>query len=426
MTIYIFEPELCDKRGHFYEYNRSLLVEFQNRGMIARLYCHAKPATDIVETLKAIPTFSDVSWTKSIKIPSISYFVVFAAVNISTFFGLIRKAYDKYSKSDVCLFTSPTMNNLFGVALWYLLLPRKHKPSLVILLRLPYYGRLTHAIPLTPKLYRIAFHFLNRIAGNRVHYLSDSSILAKEYGNMADRDVAVAPIPHIPEEKYGIKRSSPYDKACFVYLGIARAEKGFFLLGEAIRVLERFGKVACYRIQTMDPTESPSVSEAKGLLSGLNGVELLPGNLQTDSYYDVLSSADCVLIPYDPCDYLGRTSGIFAEAVAFGKPVITTDRTWMADHVRKLGCGVVMPEFRSDDLAAAMLDYLGNRTDFDRRAEEAARVWRKQNGARQYVDFLMNLVGEETRSRPTDQGVVNTGHSDTGMGVSRDAGDRMP
>ena len=44
---------------------------------------------------------------------------------------------------------------------------------------------------------------------------------------------------------------------------------------------------------------------------------------------------------------------MFAEAVAFGKPVITTDGTWMADHVRKLGCGIIMPEFRSDDLAAA-------------------------------------------------------------------------
>jgi len=407
LNVHVFEPELRDKRGHFYEYNRSLLLEFRRRGIGARIYCNARPDSDLVEKLGATPAFRDVSWASSIKIRPVSFFVFLLAGNFATFLGLVRKTYKKYSPGDIALLTTVTTNNLFGVALWYFLLPGRSRPSLVVLLRLPYYGRLTRSISLTPKLYRAAFRFLNRLGGERVHYLSDSSRLAGEYKVLARRDVALAPIPHLPEEIPRLRRDPRGDKVCFAYLGIARAEKGFFLLGEAIRQLEHLGRSARYRIQTMDPTDSPSVSAAREKLSGLSGVELLPGNLRTDSYYEVLSNADCVLVPYDPGDYLGRTSGIFAEAVAFGKPVITTDHTWMADQVRDLGSGIVMRKFHSDDLAHAMLEYLDNRPGHDIRAGEASRTWRRDHGARQYVDLLLNLVAAE--SGPERMGRGTTG-----------------
>jgi glycosyltransferase involved in cell wall biosynthesis len=54
------------------------------------------------------------------------------------------------------------------------------------------------------------------------------------------------------------------------------------------------------------------------------------GFVPTDDYYYLLAKADVVLCPYDARAYRARSSGVFAEAVAAGKPTVVPADTWMA------------------------------------------------------------------------------------------------
>src|SRR5207249_2422257 len=59
-------------------------------------------------------------------------------------------------------------------------------------------------------------------------------------------------------------------------------------------------------------------------------VELITEPLSSKEYWDLLSSGDIVLLPYDRDSYYARSSGILAESLAAGIPSLVPAGTWMA------------------------------------------------------------------------------------------------
>jgi hypothetical protein len=123
----------------------------------------------------------------------------------------------------------------------------------------------------------------------------------------------------------------------FIYLGDARAEKGFPHLPRIIQDLwadyvER-GRVR-FSLQSyfnIPQGESP-VLVACAQLEGYPGdkVLLIDQALTSERYWELLIEGDAVLLPYDPDHYYARSSGIFVEALAAARPVIVPAGTWMA------------------------------------------------------------------------------------------------
>ena len=62
------------------------------------------------------------------------------------------------------------------------------------------------------------------------------------------------------------------------------------------------------------------------------------GPMDLEEYYRVLDFCDVVLLPYDPSMYRFRGSGLFAEAVAYGKPVIVSAGTAMENAADRGDC----------------------------------------------------------------------------------------
>ena len=62
-------------------------------------------------------------------------------------------------------------------------------------------------------------------------------------------------------------------------------------------------------------------------------VDLIKQPLASDEYRKLLLDADVVVIPYDRDNYYARSSGVFAEALVAGKPVIVPAGTWMASQL---------------------------------------------------------------------------------------------
>ena len=71
--------------------------------------------------------------------------------------------------------------------------------------------------------------------------------------------------------------------------------------------------------------------------------------LSTEAYKDLLLGSHITLLPYEPIEYSARSSGILAESLAAGIPVIVPAGTWLSRQLQ--------PATRwAEDLQAAQLN----------------------------------------------------------------------
>jgi len=126
------------------------------------------------------------------------------------------------------------------------------------------------------------------------------------------------------------------------------------------------------------------VLQAEGLESAAEEtgdvtIRRLFGWIDDDGFEELIASLDVVAMPYERRAYHIASSGICANAIALGRPVIVPSDTWMASMVEQgLAAGVVYTGEGTAVIAAAMEEAS---RDIDRlRVEALARapVWRKK------------------------------------------------
>ena len=123
------------------------------------------------------------------------------------------------------------------------------------------------------------------------------------------------------------------------------------------------------------------------------------GSLRTAEYHKLFAKASIVLLPYEPERYAYGTSGVFAEAMAAGKPVITTSNTWMTDEAKRLG-GVVhgLERHDSQSLLKAIETMLPNIETLQAEAQRAAARWSAEHNEQKLLECLLTGAGLATRS----------------------------
>jgi glycosyltransferase involved in cell wall biosynthesis len=244
-----------------------------------------------------------------------------------------------------------------------------------------------------------------------VRFYTDTHELAAEYAALAGFPFGVLPVPFradlIPTRSPAPRR--PADPIRVLFLGDLRDEKGFTKLPPLVRATcaDERGP----RIQFVVPGALHPEEREPAMLAALAELEVYPaeqverphrdGFVPADEYYRLLASADVVLCPYDARAYRSRSSGVFAEAVAAGKPTIVPANTWMASE-QEPGAG----ETYTDDrkllfaLRRVCTDYPAYRT-----AAEAARGrWNTRHTPENLLAQLLgtgapNALGTKTPGR---------------------------
>ncbi|CAN5215004.1 glycosyltransferase [soil metagenome] len=93
--------------------------------------------------------------------------------------------------------------------------------------------------------------------------------------------------------------------------------------------------------------------------------------LDSTQLAEQLAQADAVLLPYDTRDQV--TSGVLIEAVAAGKPVISTSFPHAVELLSD-GAGIIVPHGDADAIAQAVRSVLGDRRRAQRMAVAASRA----------------------------------------------------
>lgn len=167
--------------------------------------------------------------------------------------------------------------------------------------------------------------------------------------------VGALPILHVPPPAASASRQE-WDVTTFVSLGNARDEKGVLEILDAIAILKERGEIGGMRfiLQCNDATPDLATAIQAFRVQAVPECELIDQALPSDQYYQLLYSADVVLLPYRRSIYVTRTSGVFMETVAAGKPVIATFDTWMSDQIADFAAEYEVRDGSATHLADAM------------------------------------------------------------------------
>ena len=182
------------------------------------------------------------------------------------------------------------------------------------------------------RLLRAAFGSFRRRPGVRARFWTDSDQLTYEY-RMVEPSFDTLPIPHTCP-----KPENPPASSTVSYLGDARAEKGYHRLPRVAADLweshvERGSLRFLIQSNFNIPGGEPAAAVARNQLEHMAApgkLELLYEPLGAQEYEKALAESLALLLPYDPQNYYARSSGICAEALAQGIPVIAPAGSWPA------------------------------------------------------------------------------------------------
>lgn len=245
------------------------------------------------------------------------------------------------------------------------------------------------------------------LLSEHVHFASDTKELADQYAKLLNVLVDVAPIPfeqsHLKE--FAHLPQQPKDKPLTVlYLGDARLEKGFESFPDLVRKLweshlkpHRLRFV--FQANTNVPGGEGNIAQAIRTLAQYPParVEIIQQPMAPQDYFHRLAESDIVLLPYDASRYRWRSSGILVEALAAGKPVITTKGSWMAGQVANSHAVLID---NLDELPSALARLVEKFPAAQKEARQLRRRWLGQSSPDHYIDWL-------TKNTPIAKQVTN-------------------
>lgn len=227
---------------------------------------------------------------------------------------------------------------------------------------------------------------------NQIRFYTDTEDLVRRHNALSPVQLLQIPVP-FRQEKLQTQPSRAKDQSIhIVYLGDARSEKGYQYLPDLVAALWlkylQSGK-ARFTIQSNYNIEGGELSilAAKLQLAQYpeRKVRLINDPMSPDKYYQLLASADIVLLPYNPQNYQ-RTSGVLTEALAAGKPVIVPARSWLAQQVDNSRARIYN---HPKELSQSVIDVIENLGELTIAAQQFSPYWREQQSPDRLIQCLI-------------------------------------
>ncbi len=389
--LLILEPSLESMLGHHFEYIKSISDAARKSGIQVVVASNLNVTEDVKRSLNVVPVFRMSMYDRVVKMKYFSQLgnrlngLVFA---IRFFIDWKTSSLSHNLNAETFLFM-PTATEVgtFGIIAW---LRTRFKPvpiRTVILLRLDPRKFIKYLV-------RLMSPYLKK---RMIMLATDSEQLANDFKAKTNEQFTVLPIPHLPVFSCNNSTQSSRENKPLrmLFLGGARVEKGIDTLVEAIAQLEKEicqlqleFIIQCNIFLYEEETEAALEKLDRIDQNFGHGIRLVKDSLSTDEYYQLLLESDVVVIPYRRDAYKSRTSGIFAEALAAGKPVIVTEGTWMAAQMEQYGSGIIVKDGDAKDLVRAIQHFISSFDVLNNKARERGAEWTELHNADQVMKLL--------------------------------------
>ncbi len=226
-----------------------------------------------------------------------------------------------------------------------------------------------------------------------VAFFSDSHELMGTYRGQLGADIQPICMPlhsgYAAETHH--KNSGPAPATRFIFPGAARKEKGIELLADLIpRYLETKPETE-FVIQSLQGAPGEAAEKLDAFSTSLypRNVQIVGKPLFGKDYFDFLTSASAVLLPYNQVHYGSKTSQIFYESLIAARPVIVTRNTSMAEQLPKFSPeSILQAEGTVDGFINALLEFESRKSALTKNAERVARQIKKTHNQTRFIDSL--------------------------------------
>lgn len=390
-TFCIVDSCLKDLVGHHFEYDHAVANEAVRLGYDVQVLAHQNVKAEVTDHLECLPAFRDDIWQVDQRWARISPEWGAWHANKRFYYDLEAiVGHTRWSADSIVFGHMITARQLLAWAWWCQGLAVESCPQVVLLLR---YQKSFYE----DKISRKAFRLLERTAHHLpIRLATDSARLAADFASLTSMPIEVLAIPHTAQVSLSattIADSNVENRRLrLVSLGNARDEKGYFEIIEAIKLLDQSPQRDRYEFVLQ--SNHPWPEELKSTIAGFDAnkptnVTLIHQPLNTQAYYDLLNSADIVLLPYWRSIYESRTSGVFVEALANGKPVIVSGDTWMSDCLQDFGAGLTCQERNPQHLVQAINTMAQDFREYYDNAQDGRAAWLKKQSPSALTEQLI-------------------------------------
>jgi len=280
-----------------------------------------------------------------------------------------------------------------------------HLYNVLAILVFSHFSRASSILYLQSRPGRLAGLLFRTIGGarGRVTLAAENSAIAERYSAEIGQPVVVVPSV-VDQRTFELSRRLGGDDSgvtCLrgAVLGAPRIEKGHDLLTDWLADAPKEMSFDVQVDAALCPANYMPAKAATSLSSRLcalaekcPNVSLIAGPLSMEDYLSVLDRANFVILPYRVDAYAKRSSGIFFEALAAGKPVLLTEGLAVQREAERSGAAVF---FRDGD-AASFLDGLGEMLSsysaLKERALAASRMIECTHSPKAVVSRLLEIV----------------------------------
>jgi Glycosyl transferases group 1 len=387
MKVICIHPRLAGYSSHHFNEAHEFMEEFDRRGKEFVLLVNVHAPAQIVADLRGYAVVDDPTFRMEWSFEERS----------RRFLEMLHKTIDRRLRADDCvLITVSTQLEAHALTRWLQELPRRKKPWIVILFLSDRWNRAGHdeyerQIAEFRKL-NAAIASLTPDDAHRVIFLTLTDLLAEELSELLGTKVDVAPMP----QAYGASR--PYSSATrgslprVAILGGTRREKGSYLIPDIVRACRSHVEVE-FLVHLTNNTLTAEEAERLALITGEPHVTVISHPMTLPEYYAALGSADIALFPYEVIPYRKRVSGVFAEAAAFGKPVVATRGTWMATQIESgRAAGTIFEDLQPDSIARAIARCVVDLESLQPSARSLSSAWRRTMSLSAFVDFMETQI----------------------------------
>lgn len=420
--IIIAEPGLRDFHGHYFNVTFLLAEECRRRGLKYVILANNQIDGAVSAALpsRPIPHFVMGSYFGTSVDPLAGPIENYIDLNRAFACDLFRLT-PHISSDDLLIVPTASERLMAAFAGWLAQLDAHRRPRCVLSFSFAPQGVDNPLdIHVLRMLYRTGFNAIRRSRGrDRMTFVTNSAI--DEYCQLAGFDIGEVPVAQparfVVDEFSQTRRAD--SRVSVAYLGAAATRKGFHLLPGIIeRALAAIPDLRfVVQVYGYGPGGRPdgeleaTAVELERLAAANSGaIDLRHGPLSLFDFYSVLGATDVVLTAYST-EY-DQISGVFHEAVAFGKVLIA--RKGSSIHGEGLGLQAGMVSFEDHTAQSVANAVVTAARDVDSllgQARATAERWHRDRGTGPYLDRILAQCAHDDEN-PTGAAERNGDHVD--------------
>jgi glycosyltransferase involved in cell wall biosynthesis len=377
--LLILDPSLQSFNGHFLTYDKAIADQSEKFGQHCIVLGAQAVETKVMSSLHVVPCFryglEDNLSQQVLKQAFLD--------------DLLRTTNEMEIEPQSVIFLHTTTHSQIEPAVRALGAPNLQGCVLIIMLRYSIAPNPNYPNAETVDQYRGALAAIRTLGrADRVRLVTDSHLLSDEYRTVTDLPIEILPIPHVePASVKDHVRSIPR----LVYLGNARSTKGFqylpYLVSQIRDSLIAGEWIAEFQANVLFRRDMESVTALCALRE--EPVTLWEDELSMEQYAALLDRAGLVVLPYQTLYYHSQSSGVFAEAIGRGKPVVVPRGTWMASQLADSGAVTLFAPGDRVDFAEAVKKAMQNLDRLTACAEKAMPGWVAKHNVTTFVERLL-------------------------------------